>query len=166
MLEGRESAACFDKQHVMQLITRFIKAHPSIHMIGIGIPGQAVDGDITVSSHDELIHSQLIREIEREFQLPVLVENDVNAAVSGYYTQHMNMKGQDVAGIYFPNRYPPGMGMVLNGQIMRGKNRMFGEIKYLPYSPTGNRTSATMILQVMCAEFYKRLMLLLPLIRL
>ncbi|WP_154887778.1 ROK family protein [Paenibacillus polysaccharolyticus] len=135
VLKEENMLPVFDKQHVLQLIARFIVAHPSIHMIGIGIPGQAVDGDITVSSHDELIHSHLIREIEREFQLPVIVENDVNAAVSGYYTQHMHTKGQDVAGIYFPNRYPPGMGMVLNGQIIRGKNGMFGEIKYLPYSP-------------------------------
>jgi hypothetical protein len=125
-----------DKQHVLQLIARLVAAYPSIHMIGIGIPGQAVDGNITVSSHEELIHSSLIREIESEFQMHVLVENDVNAAISGYYTQHhMDTKGQDVAGIYFPNRYPPGMGMVLNGQIIRGKNGMFGEIKYLPYSP-------------------------------
>ncbi|WP_434749927.1 ROK family protein [Paenibacillus amylolyticus] len=129
----------FDKQHVLQLIARLIASYPSIHMIGIGIPGQAVDGDITVSSHEELIQSGLIREIETKFQIHVLVENDVNAAISGYYTQHMDTKAQVVAGIYFPNRYPPGMGMVLNGQIIRGRNGMFGEIKYLPYSPDWNR---------------------------
>lgn len=125
----------FDKEHVLHLIARFTAVHPSIQMIGMGIPGQAVDGDITVSSHEELIHSQLIREIEDKFQMNVLVENDVNAAISGYCTQHANLQEQSVAGIYFPHRYPPGMGMVLNGQIIRGKNGMFGEIKYLPYSP-------------------------------
>lgn len=129
----------FDKQHVLQLIARFIAEYPSIDMIGIGIPGQAVDGDITVSSHEELIHSHLIREIESEFQLNVLVENDVNAAISGYCAQHADMKEQSVAGIYFPNRYPPGMGMMLNGHMIRGKNGMFGEVKYLPYSPDWKR---------------------------
>ncbi|ETT41997.1 ROK family protein [Paenibacillus sp. FSL H7-0942] len=139
VLKEERILPAFDKQHMLQLIARFIKEYPSIDMIGIGIPGQAVDGDITVSSHEELIHSHLIREIESEFQLNVLVENDVNAAISGYCTQHADMKERSVAGIYFPNRYPPGMGMMLNGQMIRGKNGMFGEIKYLPYSPDWKR---------------------------
>lgn len=139
VLKEESILPAFDKQHMLQLIARFITEYPSIDMIGIGIPGQAVDGDITVSSHEELIHSHLIREIESEFQLKVLVENDVNAAISGYCTQHADMKEQSVAGIYFPNRYPPGMGMMLNGQMIRGKNGMFGEIKYLPNSPDWHR---------------------------
>ncbi len=60
-----------------------------------------MDGDITVSSHEELIHSHLIREIKSEFQLNVLVENDVNAAISGYCTQHADMKEQSVAEFIF-----------------------------------------------------------------
>lgn len=128
-----------DKQHILQLIKQFVVSYPSIHRIGIGIPGQAVDGDITVSSHDELINSRLIQDIQREFGLKVLVENDVNAAISGYCIQHEEMKEQCVTGIYFPNRYPPGLGIMLNGQIIQGKNGMSGEIKYLPSAPNWKR---------------------------
>ncbi|MBB6020279.1 hypothetical protein HNR77_001340 [Paenibacillus sp. JGP012] len=135
LLKEESLLSVLNKQHVLELIERCIAAYPSIHMIGIGIPGQVVDGDIIVSSHDELIHSHLIQEIESKSGLQVIVENDVNSAISGYCSLHEDTKEKSVAGIYFPNRYPPGMGMMLNGHIIRGKNGMFGEIKYLPGSP-------------------------------
>ncbi|MDQ0173595.1 ROK family protein [Paenibacillus tundrae] len=139
-----------DKQHILQLIKQCVTSYPSIHRIGIGIPGQAVNGDITVSSHDELINSRLIQDIQSEFDLKVLVENDVNAAISGYCIQHEEMKEQCVTGIYFPNRYPPGLGIMLNGQIMQGKNGMSGEIKYLPSAPNwkGKMNDDEFLLQV------------------
>lgn len=117
------------------VIAQFIALYPSVKIIGIGIPGQAVNGEITVSSHQELRGSRMIEEIEAEFGLKVMVENDVNAAISGYCMEQGEAEEQCISGIYFPNRYPPGMGIVLDGKVIRGKNGMSGEIKFLPGSP-------------------------------
>ncbi|MFB5675177.1 ROK family protein [Paenibacillus terreus] len=122
----------FNRQHFYEIIGHFLTLYPSIKVIGIGIPGQAVNGEITVTSHRELTGVRMIEEIESRFGLPVMVENDVNAAVIGYCAQQEMDDGQIVLGIYFPTKYPPGMGIYLDGKIVKGKNGMAGEIKFLP----------------------------------
>lgn len=124
----------FDRQRLFAIIEHFITLYPSIKVIGIGIPGQAVNGEITVSSHHELTGFRMIEEIESRFGLPVMIENDVNAAIFGYAMKHELEEEQCILGIYFPMKYPPGMGIYLNGEIIKGKNGMSGEIKFLPLS--------------------------------
>jgi predicted NBD/HSP70 family sugar kinase len=65
--------------------------------------------------------------------LPTITENDINAAVVGY--SHRNNIGSDncVVGLYFPDKYPPGAGIYLNGDIYKGKDGFAGEIKFLPF---------------------------------
>lgn len=122
----------FDGASLYEIIGNFLASHPSIKVIGIGIPGQAVNGKITVSSHHELTGVHLIEEVERRFGLPVMLENDINAAISGYCAKRVLNDEHCVLGIYFPMKYPPGMGIYLDGRIVKGKNGMAGEIKFLP----------------------------------
>lgn len=71
--------------------------------------------------------------IEEKFQLPVIFENDINAAVEGYCYSHQVTEKQCVIGVYFPSKYPPGAGIYINGGIYKGRNGLAGEIKYLPF---------------------------------
>lgn len=121
----------FDWQHFYEIIGHFLTLYPSIKVIGIGIPGQAVNGEITVSGHQELMGVRMIEEIESQFGLSVMVENDINAAISGYCAKQDLDDEQCVLGMYFPTKYPPGMGIYLDGKIFKGKNGMAGEIKFL-----------------------------------
>ncbi|AIQ47291.1 transcriptional regulator [Paenibacillus sp. FSL R7-0273] len=123
----------FEQQYFAEIISSFLIACPQVKVIGMGIPGQIVNGRIVVASHQELEGAALIEELEQQFQLPVIVENDVNAAVFGYQATRGEADGQSITGIYFPKKYPPGMGIYLNGTIIRGKNGMAGEIKFLPH---------------------------------
>lgn len=125
----------FERELFSDIIGQAIVLHPSIKVIGIGIPGQAVNGEIKVSSHNELIGSRMIQEIEQQFGLPILVENDVNAAISGYCIKQEGEEQQYLLGLYFPNKYPPGMGIYLNGMLLKGNQGMSGEIKFLPDMP-------------------------------
>ncbi|AWP27463.1 ROK family protein [Paenibacillus sp. Cedars] len=122
----------FQRKRMYQMIEQLVGLYPSIKVIGIGIPGQAVNGEIMVSSHRELMGVRLIEELETQFKLPVMVENDVNAAIFGYAMNQDLEEDQCMLGIYLPQSYPPGMGIYLNGKIFRGKNGMSGEVKYLP----------------------------------
>lgn len=122
----------FDHHCLDERIHVFLNAYPAIQVIGVGIPGQIVDGAIAVSSHQKLKGVRLIEHLEKTFKLTVLVENDVNAAVSGYCAQEIYEESDCVVGVYFPDNYPPGMGIQLNGDIVKGKNGMAGEIKFLP----------------------------------
>lgn len=123
----------FDRQYFQAMIQGLLEIYPEIKVIGFGIPGQIVGGTIIVSSHQELQGAAFINEMELHFGLPVIVENDVNAAVIGYTSRMDAPAAPDgVAGIYFPRRYPPGMGIYLNGSIVKGKYGLAGEIKFLP----------------------------------
>lgn len=137
----------FEWQKFYETIERLLGAYPSVKIIGIGIPGQVVNGEITVTSHRELTGYRVMEEIERQFGIPVLIENDVNAAIGGYCAGHNEGLEGCVAGIYFPGKYPPGMGICLDGNIVKGKNGMAGEIKFLPleldwYGPLDRQTFA------------------------
>ncbi|WNS45268.1 ROK family protein [Paenibacillus sp. MMS20-IR301] len=123
----------YDRQFFREIVHQFMGSHPDIQMIGLGIPGQTVDGTIVVSSHEELQGTSIVTEIGHESGLPVIVENDVNAAIIGYAAREKTAEaGEAVAGIYFPGKYPPGMGIYLDGRIIKGRNGMAGEIKFLP----------------------------------
>ncbi|WP_341348778.1 ROK family protein [Paenibacillus sp. FSL H3-0469] len=125
----------FERDFFYTIIEHALSQYPAIKVIGIGIPGQAVNGEIKVSSLRELTGSRLIEEIETRFGLPILVENDVNAAISGYCMKHSEGEEQYLLGLYFPNGYPPGMGIYLNGSILKGNQGMSGEVKFLPDMP-------------------------------
>ncbi|WP_339851998.1 ROK family protein [Paenibacillus sp. FSL W7-1088] len=130
----------FDQKHFYEIIGNVLALHDSIKVIGIGIPGQTVNGEITVSSHRQLEGIRMTEDLEAQFGLPVIMENDVNAAISGYCAKQELDEDLCVIGMYFPTKYPPGMGIYLNGKVIKGKLGMAGEVKYLPmgvdwYSP-------------------------------
>ncbi|MEC0124958.1 ROK family protein [Paenibacillus pabuli] len=122
----------FDQRRFYEIIGNVLAQYASIKVIGIGIPGQTVNGEITVSSHRQLEGVRMIEDLEAQFGLPVIVENDVNAAISGYCARQDLDKDQCVIGIYFPTKYPPGMGIYLGDRVIKGKLGMAGEVKYLP----------------------------------
>ncbi|MCM2676248.1 ROK family protein [Alkalicoccobacillus plakortidis] len=128
----------FDLQYFEQIIAKLVNEYPTVKIIGIGIPGQVVDGEITVSSHETLMGVRMADSIQETFGLPVLIENDVNAAVSGYSALEDKGESDCVIGIYFPDKYPPGVGIHLNGTVVKGKNGMAGEIKFLPLDVNWN----------------------------
>lgn len=134
LLQEEHVVPALDRQRLLHIIKPILAAYPSIHVIGIGIPGQVVNGEITISSHHELTGFRMIDDIQSHFGIPVIVENDVNAAISGYCAQQHVEHDSCVLGIYFPSKYPPGMGIYLNGKVIKGKNGMAGEIKFLPFN--------------------------------
>ncbi|MFC5649979.1 ROK family protein [Paenibacillus solisilvae] len=141
----------FDISRFYGMIDEILSRFPSIKAIGIGIPGQSVNGKIAVTSHDELKDIRLIEEVQTKFGLPVFLENDVNAAISGYSYREQLHVNQIVLGVYFPEKYPPGMGICLDGKIVKGKNGMAGEIKFLPMDiDWKNRFDSEEFLEIVC----------------
>ncbi|CCF15884.1 ROK family protein [Brevibacillus laterosporus GI-9] len=115
--------------HIENLLTQF----PAIKAICFGIPGAEVNQKIVISDYEEMREQSLSGHVSAKFHLPVLIENDINAAVMGYC--HLNQIRSDecVIGLYFPDKYPPGAGIYLNGKVYKGRNGLAGEIKYFPF---------------------------------
>ncbi|ASA20787.1 ROK family protein [Paenibacillus donghaensis] len=141
----------FNRKIFYRMLDELLALFPSIKVMGIGIPGQSVNGKIIVSSHQELQGVELAGELERRYGLPVVLENDVNAAVSGYCHHKQTAEEQCILGIYFPEKYPPGVGIYLNEGIVKGKNGMAGEIKFLPLNVDWYRAmTAEVFIETVC----------------
>ena len=77
--------------HVMETVTGILKGYQNFQAVGISTAGQVDSGEGTILYANENIPGYTgtrIREIiEKEFSVPVAVENDVNSAAigEGYY---------------------------------------------------------------------------------
>jgi len=123
----------FDKKlerAVESAIVIMLDKHPSIRSIGIGLPGQVVHGQIEAVDFAEFDGKTLADRLGDRFGIPILLENDVNAAVLGHCTTN-HCTEQIVVGIYIPEKYPLGIGIFIHGGIFRGKDGFAGEAKYL-----------------------------------
>ena len=112
-----------------EVLDKLFEGDSKIAFLAFGLPGEAVDGVITVCDYESLIGDEFISFYECRYKIPVLVENDINAATYGYASYRSG--SQAVVGLFFPKRYPPGVGLAINGIIHRGVNSYAGEVKYL-----------------------------------
>ncbi|SIQ08772.1 ROK family protein [Alkalispirochaeta americana] len=94
-----------------------------LQAISLGLPGIEYKGTIVSVDYKALIGIPLADRLRSRFGMPVLVENDVNAAVLGRDCE---------AYIYFPRKYPPGAGLLIQGTLLKGCHHFAGEIGWLP----------------------------------
>lgn len=114
------------------LIDRAIEAYPTIGAIGLGLPGVAINGQMILCDYTGLVGAPLSDYYQGRTGRPVLVENDVNAAVMGYCKQQNIETEAAVVYLYFPKKYPPGAGIYVNGRVYRGHSNFAGEVTSLP----------------------------------
>lgn len=111
-------------------IDKAIEAFPNIAVIGFGLPGVEEEGIIISNDYCGVVGDAFMAYYKHRYDLPVIFLNDVNAAVKGYYSSHAD-DSVCLVGMYFPRIYPPGAGMVMNGEIYMGAHRFAGEIGHL-----------------------------------
>jgi predicted NBD/HSP70 family sugar kinase len=105
--------------------------------VGIGVPG-LVDAE-----HGTVLHAvnlgisvglPLADRLQHRLQLPVVVENDVNAAALGA-TAHLRLGRVDLAYISIGTGLAAGI--VLDGELRRGPHNAAGEIGHIPVDLSG-----------------------------
>lgn len=120
------------------VIEELLKKYPAVKIIGFGMPAEEMHGTLIICDYPHLQNTEFATYIEHTFHRPVFIENDVNAAALGYYHLHCVRQEQNnvqcVVTLYFPRKYPPGAGVCIGGTVVKGKNGLAGEIKYLPFS--------------------------------
>jgi glucokinase len=100
--------------------------------VGIGAPG-AVDFEtgtvIFAPNLDGWNDISLKKELEKQLDVPVFVENDANIAVLGVHVAELKAKPRHVVGIFVGTGI--GGGLVLNGELFSGANHTAGEIGHM-----------------------------------
>ncbi|MUK88225.1 ROK family protein [Ornithinibacillus sp. L9] len=131
--QGKFSGVLIDDGlHVLtNYIDKIITANPKISSMAIGVPG-AVDGGriFHIPGYEQFQNIDLKGYFEEHFSIPVAVENDMNAAVFGYYTNR-KMKVQSLVYLY-SGQNGPGAGIMLNGDVVRGSTFFSGEVQFIP----------------------------------
>lgn len=124
---GEISIESFDSS-----IEEILLIYDNIEVIGFGLPAQEVNGRLSVSDYDNLRNVEFCSYIQVRFNKPVFIENDINAATVGYCCTNVQTKDECIIGLYFPSKYAPGAGIYRNGELIKGRDGLAGEIKYLP----------------------------------
>lgn len=98
--------------------------------IGVGVPG-IVDhnGHILFAPNLEWREKNLKADLEREFNLPVRVENEANCGAYGEKLFGSNSETNDL--IYISAGIGIGSGIIMNGKLYRGQDGFSGELGHM-----------------------------------
>lgn len=99
--------------------------------IGIGAPG-AVDfdaGRVIFAPNLGWKDLPLKKELEKQLEVPVFLENDCNICTLGVYEQELQAKPRNVIGMFIGTGI--GGGIILDGKLHSGANHIAGEIGHM-----------------------------------
>lgn len=120
-----------DQQLLSDLIETLIENYPRLRSIAIGVPGAVNNGKIIfIPPYQQFLDYDLKGEFEARFQIPVVVENDMNASVLGY-ASNFEIENESLVYLYF-GQNGPGSGIMINGDVVRGSTFFSGEVSFVP----------------------------------
>lgn len=115
-------------KYIDDIIVKF----PRIRAISIGVPGSVNEGRIIyIPGYEQFHNYDLKGYFEDHFTIPVVVENDMNAAVYGYNKTSGNHDRSPLVYLYF-GQNGPGAGIMINGDVVRGSTFFSGEVSFVP----------------------------------
>ncbi|UJF33989.1 ROK family transcriptional regulator [Paenibacillus hexagrammi] len=127
----KQSVLQQDVQLLSDLIETLIEKYPRLRSIAIGVPGAVNNGRIIhIPSYQSFHDYDLKGELESRFQIPVVIENDMNASVFGY-ASNFEIENESLVYLYF-GQNGAGAGIMINGDVVRGSTFFSGEISFVP----------------------------------
>lgn len=135
ILKSRERKFLFKTQEkVLNLLDEelllVLSEHKVEEIMGIGLATHGVvdskRGVVIISPHFKWKNLDIKREIEKKYNIPVIVENDVRAMLMAEYNYGLAKNMKNFMLLYMKNGV--GAAIFLNGQIFEGSNSASGEI--------------------------------------
>ncbi|MCJ8006479.1 ROK family protein [Lederbergia wuyishanensis] len=115
-----------------KLIEGIFLKYPKISSIAIGVPGSVDNGRVFfIPDYEYFQDVDLKKYFEDYFSIPVVVENDMNAAVLGYYKYKAIKEDQSMIYLSY-GQNGPGSGILINGKVVRGSTFFSGEVSFVP----------------------------------
>jgi len=131
---GKTSSALEDDnlKLLTECVEELIEKYPKINSVAIGVPGSVNNGRIIyIPGYEHLQNFDLKGYLENRFSLPIVIENDMNAAVLGYHDSKAKKKNKSLIYLY-SGQNGPGAGIMLNGVVVRGSTNFSGEVSFVP----------------------------------
>ncbi|MCB0043806.1 MAG: ROK family protein [Caldilineaceae bacterium] len=133
------------RQAVAEVVSQAGAEPGAIQAVGCGVPGQvdAATGLVRHAVNLNLSHYPLGARLREELGRPVAVENDVRLASLGAYHHLRRTRPNDRLHLnsllYISIGTGLAAGLVINGQLYRGRHGLAGEIGHVPVDPDGPR---------------------------
>lgn len=136
--------------------------------IGLGVPGIVEKGHYYVSSGFNIWYvNNLGEQLQANFHLPVILENDLNAIALGFAIRYAEKNGcRDLGSINIVyihlNPGCAGGGVISDGKIVHGAKQFAGEFGFMPILP--DKTLGVLLEEYHKEEFAKTIARLIALI--
>jgi glucokinase-like ROK family protein len=123
---------------VQSLMDEMPNSRYGIVGIGVGVPGIVnKEGSILLAPNLGWTNIHLKEDLERIFQVPVIIENEANAGAVG---EQQFGAGQDYQNIiYISAGIGIGVGILLNKELFQGKNGYAGEMGHMIIEMNGKQ---------------------------
>lgn len=115
-----------------------LTAQKEIKAIGLGVPGITDEGGYFKENEDAvLVYHDIGKVISKKYQLPVVLENNLNAIAIGFATCYKqkfpceNTENTNMAFLHF-DKGCVSAGFICNGKIIRGCRHYAGELGLIP----------------------------------
>lgn len=119
-------------------VESFMSRYPSTRVLTLGIPGAVENGRaFHIPGYEQFRNFNFKVFYEELLSLRVEVENDMNTTVFGYYDRTGNDDSLSLVYLYL-GKNGPGAGIMVNGNIVRGRSFFSGEVSYVPVSDSQN----------------------------
>jgi len=118
---------------IINVIDKALDIYPEVEAIGLSVPRITTKkGYLYGNLGSKKDESFMKQELEIKFQLPIIIEYDLNTVALGYhYTFHKDSSYDNLVYIHFTT-LSVGSGIILNGQIVKGLGYA-GELGKIPY---------------------------------
>jgi predicted NBD/HSP70 family sugar kinase len=133
-LERQELAASPETLDFFEeIVEQYKMKYPAISLLAFGMAGFEVRGSGRLLSINfpNLEWVRFRDHFMEKYGLPSILENDVKAAVAGFYETRDFGEGKCVAALYIPQTHHPAAGICMDGKIYRGKDNAAGEVVFL-----------------------------------
>ena len=123
---------------IVEVTSRLIEAHPEVQAVGVSAAGFVSSDRATMLFTPNLAWRDLpLRdELEKKLDVPVVIENDANAAAWGEFSYGSASDAHELLLVAVGTGI--GGGLVVDGKLVRGWNGTAGEIGHLRVVPNGH----------------------------
>ena len=117
-------------QDIYDVLDTVILKYPDLKIIGISTPGIINDGYVTSANVNGFGDVDLYALLTARYHQKFILSNDVNTAAVGYYASQNEYSS--LTFLFQPTGFYAGAGTIINGQLIKGRAHLAGEVQYLP----------------------------------
>lgn len=118
------------EKDIYDIVEVMFAKHPDIEIVGISMLGIVHDYGVYLPNHP-LNDFDFMTPLKERYPATFILENDVNCAALGYFVTQNQYQSISMVTKTRQDK-PGGVGSLVNGQLITGKNHLAGEVQFLP----------------------------------